>query len=120
MSHRIGEKLWGVVSSVTDFGLFVELEEFYVDGLVHITSLGQDYYRFDSDRRQLLGESSGRVYKTGQRLEVQVSRVDMEQGRIDFSLTDVINERFRKTGKRRGRPVSSDHKGNGKRKRKRR
>ena len=94
MSHKIGESLSGVVSSVTDFGLFVELEEFYVDGLVHITSLGQDYYRFDAERRQLKGESSGQVYKTGQKLKVQVARVDMDQGRIDFSLTDVKNAKF--------------------------
>jgi ribonuclease R len=96
MSHKIGDKLWGVVSSVTDFGLFVELEEFYVDGLVHITSLGNDYYRFDSDKRELAGETSNRIYKIGQRLEVQVSRVDMDQGRIDFSLSDVVNEKFDK------------------------
>ncbi len=94
MSHKIGESLSGVVSSVTDFGLFVELEEFYVDGLVHITSLGQDYYRFDAERRQLKGESSGQIYKTGQKLKVQVARVDMDQGRIDFSLTDVKNAKF--------------------------
>jgi len=94
MSHKIGESMHGVVSSVTEFGLFVELEEVYVDGLVHITSLGQDYYRFDTDHRRLVGESSGRVYQTGDRLEVQVARVDMDQGRIDFSLTDVKNEKF--------------------------
>ena len=94
MSHKVGEKHAGAVSSVTEFGLFVELQDFYVDGLVHITSLGQDYYRFDADRRQLVGESSGRIYKIGQALEVQVARVDMEQGRIDFSLTDVSNEKF--------------------------
>ena len=94
MSHKIGDKLFGLVSSVTEFGLFVELEEFYVDGLVHITSLGQDYYRYDSDHRRLIGEHSGKVYKTGDRLEIQVARVDMEQGRIDFSLTDVKNEKF--------------------------
>ena len=101
MSHRVGEKLWGVVSSVTEFGLFVELEEVYVDGLVHITSLGNDYYRYDADRRQLIGESSNKVYHNGQRLEVQVSRVDMEQGRIDFSLTDVLNQRFDQKNKRK-------------------
>ena len=61
---------------------------------MHITSLGQDYYRYDSDHRRLVGETSGKVYKTGDRLEVQVSRVDMEQGRIDFSLIDVKNEKF--------------------------
>jgi ribonuclease R len=100
MSHKIGETLFGVISSVTEFGLFVELEEFYVDGLVHITSLGQDYYRYDSERRQLIGESSGRTYKTGERLEVQVARVDMEQGRIDFALTDVKNEKFSRQKRR--------------------
>ena len=108
MSHKIGENLPGVVSSVTEFGLFVELEEFYIDGLVHITSLGQDYYRYDADRRQLIGESSGRVYRTGQRLEVQVSRVDMDQGRIDFSLPDVINEKHLRHGRKKHK---SKHKG---------
>jgi len=108
MSHKVGENLFGVVSSVTDFGLFVELEEFYVDGLVHITSLGQDYYRYDSERRQLIGEHSGRTYRTGDRLEVQVSRVDMDQGRIDFALTDVKNEKFQ--GSKRGRRDKSPSK----------
>jgi len=115
MSHKIGDSLYGVVTSVTDFGLFVELEEFYVDGLVHITSLGQDYYRFDADKRQLVGEHNGRKYKTGDRLKVQVARVDMEQGRIDFSLTDVKNEKFsrgkNKIGKGgRGAPKGSSSK----------
>lgn len=104
MSHKVGEKMFGVVSSVTDFGLFVELEAFYIDGLVHITSLGQDYYQYDSERRKLIGEKSGREYKTGQRLEVQISRVDMEQGRIDFALTDVVNEKYSKRGKPRRKP----------------
>ena len=99
MSHKIGDEFIGVVSSVTDFGLFVELEEFYIDGLVHITSLGQDYFRFDGERRRLIGEHSGREYKTGDRLKVQLSRVDMEQGRIDFSLSDVKNERFSKNSR---------------------
>ncbi len=94
MSHKIGDRLQGIVTSVTEFGLFVELEQFYIDGLVHITSLGRDYYHYDSDRRQLVGEHSGKVYKTGDRLEIQVSRVDMEQGRIDFALTEVKDEKY--------------------------
>ncbi len=94
MSHKIGDNFFGVVSTATEFGIFVELEEFYIDGLVHITSLGQDYYHFNADKRQLVGENSGKVYQSGDRLEVQVARVDMEQGRIDFSLTDVKNEKF--------------------------
>ena len=100
MSHKIGDEFTGLVSSVTDFGLFIELEEFYIDGLVHITSLGQDYYRFDGDRRRLIGEHSNREYKTGDRLKVQVNRVDMEQGRIDFGLSEVKNQRFN-TGARK-------------------
>ena len=109
MSHKIGEKMFGVVSTVTEFGLFVELEDVYVDGLIHITSLGQDYYRYDHEKRQLVGEHSGQVYKTGQRLEVQIARVDMEQGKIDFALTDVKNEKFSR-GKR---SPTSKHKSNG-------
>jgi ribonuclease R len=109
MSHRIGEKMWGTVTSVTDFGLFVELNDLYIDGLVHITSLGQDYYRFDESKRLLRGEHTNTEYKTGQPLEVQVSRVDMEQGRIDFELVDVIklkhssksNKSFSKKGSKK-------------------
>jgi ribonuclease R len=109
MSHKIGETLFGLVSSVTDFGLFVELEDVYVDGLVHITSLGQDYYRFNAETRQLIGENTSRVFKTGDRLEVQVARVDMEQGKIDFSLTEVKNEKFSrsKRGPRSGNSSSN-------------
>ena len=111
MSHKVGEHLWGVVSSVTEFGLFVELEEFYIDGLVHITSLGQDYYRYDAERRQLLGEHSGRVYTTGQRLQVQVSRVDMQQNRIDFALTDVRNDKFKRANQRTSKKSSKKSSG---------
>jgi ribonuclease R len=104
MSHKIGDNLFGVVSSVTEFGLFVELEKFYIDGLVHITALGQDYYRYEADNRRLVGESSGKVYQAGDRLEIQVARVDMEQGKIDFTLTDVKNEKFGRA--KGGRPSS--------------
>ena len=107
MSHKVGEKFIGLVASVTDFGLFVELEEFYIDGLVHITSLGQDYFSFDEQRRRLVGEHSGKEYKTGDRLKVQVSRVDMEQGRIDFALCEVKNQRFNK--KPRGSKSTGGH-----------
>jgi ribonuclease R len=104
MSHKIGDNLFGIISSVTEFGLFVELEKFYIDGLVHITALGQDYYRYEADNRRLVGESSGKVYQAGDRLEIQVARVDMEQGKIDFTLTDVKNEKFGRA--KGGRPSS--------------
>ncbi|MEO0368273.1 MAG: ribonuclease R, partial [Pseudomonadota bacterium] len=89
MSQKIGEDLPGIVTTVTDFGMFVELEEHYIEGLVHITALGADYYRFDQSRRRLIGEKSGVEYKAGQRVQVKVSRVDLQQQRIDFDLTDV-------------------------------
>ncbi len=112
MSHKVGETLSGTVSGVTEFGMFVELGEFYVDGLVHITSLGQDYYRFDSQRRQLQGESSGKIFQIGQKLKVQVARVDMEQGRIDFSLPDVRNEKFRRNSSSKNGKYKSSKPGN--------
>ena len=93
MSHKIGHNLFGVVSSVTDFGLFIELDDFYIDGLVHITSLGQDYYRFNPDLRQLVGERSGKIYKTGDKIEIKVARVDMDQGRIDFALSEMPGDK---------------------------
>jgi ribonuclease R len=105
MSHKIGDHLFGVISSVTEFGVFVELEKFYIDGLVHITALGEDYYRYEADNRRLVGESSGKTYQAGDRLEVQVARVDMEQGKIDFTLTDVKNEKFNRA--KGGRPKSN-------------
>lgn len=93
LSHKIGETAWGVVNTVVDFGLFVELDDYFAEGLVHIASLGQDYYHFDADHRLLKGESSGLVYRTGQRVEVQIVRVDLEQRRIDFELVSSRNER---------------------------
>ena len=102
MSHKVGEELQGTITTVTDFGLFIELNDFYIEGLVHITALGQDYYNFDADHRKLIGEKSGRQFAAGQQLKVRVSRVDMEQLRIDFDLADVIAEQ--RSQKHRSRP----------------
>jgi ribonuclease R len=75
-----------VVSSVTSFGVFVTLEAMYVEGLVHITELGGDYYRFDEAHQELRGERTGMRYSIGTRVQVQVSRVDLDGRRIDFRL----------------------------------
>jgi len=101
MSHKIGEEFSGIVASVTDFGLFVELQEFFIEGLVHITALGDDYYRFDAQRRRLIGEHSGREYKTGDPIQVQLSRVDMELGRIDFNLMHANTGNTSKSSRKR-------------------
>ncbi len=86
MRERLGEQFGGTISAVTSFGLFVTLDELYVDGLVHITELGGEYYRFDEARQELRGERTGVRYSVGVRVQVQVSRVDLDARRIDFRL----------------------------------
>ena len=84
MERHLGERFPGRISGVTAFGFFVTLEEFFVDGLVHVSGLSDDYYRFDERAYALVGERKGRRYRLGDRLEVQVSRVDKEARHIDF------------------------------------
>jgi ribonuclease R len=86
MRERLGEEYAGTVSAVTGFGLFVQLDELYVDGLVHITELGGEYFKFDEARQELRGERTGVRYAVGVRLRVQVSRVDLDGRKIDFRL----------------------------------
>lgn len=86
MREHLGEEYGGVVSSVTSFGIFVTLDAMYVEGLVHITELGGEYYRFDEARQELRGERTGMRYALGTRVQVQVSRVDLDGRRIDFRL----------------------------------
>lgn len=86
MREHLGEEFAGVVSSVTSFGLFVTLDAMYVEGLVHITELGGEYFRFDEARQELRGERTGIRYALGSRVQVQVSRVDLDGRRIDFRL----------------------------------
>lgn len=86
MRERLGEEFVGVVTSVTTFGLFVTLDSLYVEGLVHITELGGEYFRFDEARQELRGERTGIRYALGSKVNVQVSRVDLDGRRIDFRL----------------------------------
>jgi ribonuclease R len=86
MRDRLGEEFGGTVSSATSFGVFVQLDGLYVDGLVHITELGGEYFRFDEVRQELRGERTGVRYAAGARVRVQVSRVDLDARRIDFRL----------------------------------
>ncbi|MFZ4479120.1 MAG: ribonuclease R [Rhodoferax sp.] len=87
MRDHLGEEFSGVVSSVTSFGIFVTLDSMYVEGLVHITELGGDFYRFDEARQELRGERTGIRYAIGTRVQVKVSRVDLDGRRIDLMLT---------------------------------
>jgi len=86
MREHLGEEFGGTVSAVTSFGLFVTLDALYVEGLVHITELGGEYYRFDEARQELRGERTGIRYTVGARVRVQVSRVDLDGRKIDFRM----------------------------------
>ncbi|MDP3709531.1 MAG: ribonuclease R, partial [Polaromonas sp.] len=86
MREHLGEEFGGVVTAATGFGVFVTLDAMYVEGLVHITELGTEYFRFDEARQELRGERSGMRYAIGTRVRVQVSRVDLDGRKIDFRL----------------------------------
>ncbi len=86
MREHLGEEFGGAVSAVTSFGLFVQLDGLYVEGLVHVTELGGEYFRFDEVRQELRGERSGLRYVVGTRVRVQVSRVDLDGRKIDFRM----------------------------------
>ena len=86
MREHLGEEFSGLVTAATGFGIFVTLDAMYVEGLVHITELGGEYFRFDEARQELRGERTGIRYAIGTRVRVQVSRVDLDGRRIDFRL----------------------------------
>jgi len=86
MQDKIGEVFDGTVAGVTSFGLFVALDGIYVEGLLHVTELGNDYFNYDKARHEMAGERTGVRYRLGDRLRVKVSRVDLETSKIDFVL----------------------------------
>ena len=86
IQDRVGETFTATIVGVTDFGLFLELQGVYVEGLLHIGSLGSDYFHFDSQGYQLIGKSSGQVYRLGNLMEVTLSRVLPEERKVDFVL----------------------------------
>jgi ribonuclease R len=97
MADKLGDVFLGTITSVTGFGLYVELEEYYVEGLVHISALADDYYLYNEKRHSLRGESTGKLYRLGDRLEVQVARVDLEQRRIDLSVIRQVSSPHRRS-----------------------
>ncbi|MDE2121638.1 MAG: RNB domain-containing ribonuclease, partial [Betaproteobacteria bacterium] len=86
MRDKLGEEFVGSVTAVTGFGVFVQLTALFVEGLIHISELGAEYFRFDEARNELRGERTGKRYALGDRVLVQVSRVDLDGRRIDFRL----------------------------------
>ncbi len=96
MQDRVGEEFDGIVTGVTNFGVFVELTDVYVDGLVHVTALGNDYFHFDPPKHRLVGRRTGVSYRLGDALRVRVVRVDLEEGRIDLELVTLPTRSLRK------------------------
>ncbi|MGA7985652.1 MAG: ribonuclease R, partial [Burkholderiales bacterium] len=84
MKEHVGGVFTGAVTGVTSFGLFVTLDDYFVDGLVHISELGRDYFQFDPARHMLLGERSGQRFRLADRMKVKLVRVDLETRKIDF------------------------------------
>lgn len=105
MAGKVGDVFSGYVTGVQAFGLFVELEEVFVQGLVHVSTMTDDYYRFDEKAHRLKGENTDRTYRLGDRVEVQVVRVDLDRRQIDFALVDVL-ERAGSQGRSRRPPRS--------------
>jgi ribonuclease R len=88
MKDRVGESFPGVITAVTGFGLFVELTDIFVEGLVHVTALPGDYYHFDAVHHRLAGERTGRSFRLGDTVEVRVMRVDLDERKIDFEMSE--------------------------------
>ena len=88
MKDRLGESFTGVIAGVTPFGIFVQLDELFVEGLVHVTGLGQDYFEYDEARHELRGKNSGQVYGLTGKVTVQVAKVDLEARKIDLVLAE--------------------------------
>lgn len=86
MQDHVGEEFTGIITSVVGFGFFVRLDDLFIDGLVHVSSLDNDYYRFDNMGQRLVGESSGQTYRLGDKVRVKVEAVHMDERKIDFAL----------------------------------
>jgi ribonuclease R len=112
MKDRVGESVPGVITAVTGFGLFVELTDIYVEGLVHVTALPGDYYHFDPVHHRLAGERTGRSFRLGDTVEVQVMRVDLDERKIDFGMPDKPAE-APGSRKKRGSEATPASKGKG-------
>jgi ribonuclease R len=90
MRDHLGQEYAGTITGVANFGLFIQLENLFVEGMVHVTELGGDYFQYDEARQELRGERTGIRHRLGDRLHVLVSRVDLDARKIEFSLVKSI------------------------------
>lgn len=115
LQEHVGDSFAGVVAAVTGFGLFVELADLYIEGLVHISALPADYYHFDQGKQRLTGERSGRSFNLGDTVKVQVARVDLDEKKIDLELLEASPRRDRSgTGSAAKRGKAQDKRRKGK------
>ena len=107
MQDHVGSEFSGVISSVTGFGLFVRLDDLFIDGLVHISTLENDYYQFDAAKQRLIGENSGMQYRLGDKVRIKVEAVHLENKMVDFSLmgSERKPSRAGKTAKEKAKKV---------------
>ncbi len=106
MADKVGDEFQGYVTGVSAFGLYIELVEHFVEGMVHVSTMADDYYRFVERAHVLRGEKNGRVYRLGDRVDVQVIRVDLERRQIDLGVTailDAVRESEQNRGPRHSR-----------------
>ncbi len=101
MADKVGDQFEGYVTGVSAFGLYIELIEHFVEGMVHVSTMADDYYRFVERAHLLRGENGGRIYRLGDRVTVQVIRVDMERRQIDLGLSEIL-DRVRESESNRG------------------
>jgi ribonuclease R len=118
LKERVGEEFDGVIAAVTSFGLFVELSDVYVEGLVHVTALANDYYQFDQATQRLIGEKTKTTYQLGDKLTVLIARVDLDERKIDLELAgEGAREAIAKTvkfgAKKKAKPGAKGPKGKG-------
>ncbi len=101
MMDKVGQDFDGIITSVTGFGLFIELSDIYVEGLVHVTGLGDDYFQFDPSHHRMIGERTRKIYRLGDKVRVQVARVDLDERKIDFDM--ILDEPAKTARKKRAR-----------------
>ncbi|MBA3271024.1 MAG: ribonuclease R [Acidobacteria bacterium] len=116
MADKVGDTFDGYITGVTSFGLFIELIEHYVEGLVHVSTMADDYYRYSEQNHSLAGENTRKSYRLGDKVTVQVVRVDQERRQIDLGIADVLDtvrqdERRRGPGRSDARPKKERRKG---------
>ena len=90
MQQHLGDEFVGIISAVTEFGLFVTLKDLYVDGMIHVSQLGEDFFLYDQASQSLIGQNRGQSFSLGDEVKIQVAGVNLEERKIDFQLVQQL------------------------------